>query len=66
MVVGKSLNRRLPHLRGRLLSMKVRLHGFICALASKIRAIVQVVDKVVVLFLKPLFQITLVELDLVW
>ena len=47
------------------------LDRIVCALCSKMRAIVQIVDKVVVLFLKPLlqiksiFQISLVELDLV-
>ena len=71
MVIGQSLYRRLTDLRGRLLGMKMRLHCFICTLGSKIRIVVQIVDEVVVLFLKPLFQIkslfqiSLVELDLV-
>ena len=71
MVIRHSLYRRLSDLRGRLLGIKMSLDRIICTLGPKMRAIVQIVDEVVVLFLKPLFQIksifqiSLVELDLV-
>ena len=65
MVIRKSLNRRLSDLGGRLLGMNVCLYHFIRTFISKVRIIVQIVDKVIILFLESLFKISLVELDLV-